>query len=95
MNELSLDTVLRRSEVVVATERDGRTSLMDIVSGRHYNLEGPGARIFALFDSPRTLGDVRAQLLREFDVPPHVCDSELRTFVTTLMANGLLETAHL
>jgi len=88
---LSLDAVLRRSDAVVSTETGGRTSLMDVGTGRYFSLEDVGARIFAVLESPRSLRDLHEQLVREFDVDVPVCEAELRAFVNTLLACGLLE----
>jgi hypothetical protein len=92
---LSVDTMLRRSDAVVSTEAGARTSMMDIVKGQYFGLEDVGARVWALLESPRSVGDIRDQLVREFEVDATVCEAELRPFLRTLLDQGLLDIAQL
>lgn len=92
---LSIDTVLQRSDAVVSTEAGGRTSMMDIVKGQYFWLEDVGARVWALLESPRSVGEIRDQLVREFEVDAKVCEAELRPFLRTLLEQGLLDIAQL
>jgi hypothetical protein len=88
---LSVDTMLRRSDAVVSTEAGARTSMMDIVKGQYFGLEDVGARVWALLESPRSMGDIRDRLVLEFEVDVSVCEAELRPFLRTLLDEGLLD----
>jgi hypothetical protein len=58
--------------------------MMDIEKGSYYSLDGPAARIWALLETPRTLPEICAVLVDEFEVEPDACASDTAEFVEEL-----------
>lgn len=62
--------------------------MMSARNGNYIGLSKVGARIWELIEVPRSLDDVCAQLVREFDVAPEVCRAEVVTFLGKLVQHG-------
>jgi hypothetical protein len=56
-----------------------------------YGMNAEGARVWALLETPRTLEEIRAVLLEEYDVAPDQCEADLRALLRELEAGGLIE----
>lgn len=60
--------------------------LMSVETGNYVTLSRVGARIWELIDPPIAIVDLRAHLLRQFDVPAAICESEVDAFLAALVA---------
>lgn len=78
------DTVVVRSDDPVAVEVDHTVVMMSIDQGMYYGLEGPGPRIWALLDRPRSARQLRDQLVQEFDVDAEQCLRDVCDFLAEL-----------
>jgi hypothetical protein len=56
-----------------------------------YSLNEPGARIWALIQTPVSIGRVCATLSAEFAVDPDRCRDDVAGFIVALEAAGLIE----
>jgi hypothetical protein len=88
-NELSGDTVVAREEGLLTAEVDGELMAMSVERGTCYGLNAVGTRIWALLAEPRTVDELCAQLLGEYDVDPRQCRSEVLSLLGDLRAEGL------
>jgi hypothetical protein len=69
--------------------RVGDELVMMSAASRHYvGLSEVGARIWELIEQPRSLDDVCALLVEEYDVAPDVCRGEVESFLRELMNHG-------
>ena len=62
--------------------------MMSAEKGNYIGLSDVGARVWELIETPRSLDDVCAQLVQEFDVTPDVCRAEVEAFVNELVKQG-------
>ena len=62
--------------------------MMSAEHGDYLGLSEVGARIWELIAEPREFDDICAELRREFDVAPEVCEAEVRAFVSELAAQN-------
>ena len=82
---MTLDSRVKASRDTAFSEIQDEIVLVGFQSGKYYGLDGVGARIWSLVQQPRTLREVLAALLEEFDVDAAACERDLLEFV------GLLE----
>lgn len=75
---------------VLARELDGEAVLLDLATGRYFGLNETGRRIFELLDGERTVAEVEAALLAEFDAPPAELGRDLRELLDALERAGLV-----
>lgn len=78
------ETVVIRSEDPVAVEVDHTVVMMSLEQGMYFGLEGPGPRIWGLLDRPRSVVQLRDQLVREFEVDPEQCLRDVCGFLGEL-----------
>lgn len=62
--------------------------MMSVEKGMYLGLSEVGARIWELMEPPRSLDDICAVLVGEFDVPPQVCRAEVDAFLADLVKHG-------
>lgn len=84
-------TVVRQSSEPVAVEVDRSVVMMSIAREKYYSLGGVGGRIWELVREPRSVGDLCARLVEEFDVDEAACRSDVEEFLLHLLDEGLIE----
>ena len=83
-------TVLSRREGLMAADMNGSAVMMDIMTGKYYNLGEVGGRIWELLEEPMTLDTLVQKLTAEYDVSAERCRSDMLPFLNTLIERGLL-----
>ena len=79
-----------RSNEPVAVNVDKTVVMMSLSQGKYYGLEGPGGRIWALLETPQTVGTLCAELEKEFEVDPETCERDVEEFVGSLLRESLV-----
>jgi hypothetical protein len=88
--DITLDTTLCVSSNAVSTAIPGETVILDPTSGRYFGLDGVGARVWELLQSPTTLRSMVAAITSEYDVESSTCERDLRELLAELDAKGLV-----
>ena len=70
---------------------DDEVVMLQPATSQYYGLEGTGARIWALLDEPRSIGDMVANLVAQYEVDEATCLAEVVSFVTELAESGLVD----
>jgi hypothetical protein len=83
------DRLIRTSDLL-STELDQETILMSIEAGAYYGLEGPARSIWAKLETPMTFSALIASMVKEYEVSPQQCASDLEPFLAHLEREGLL-----
>ena len=86
-------TILSRREGLMTADMNGSAVMMDIMTGKYYNLGEVGGRIWELLEEPMTLGALVQKLTAEYDVSADRCRSDMLPFLNTLVKRGLLVAA--
>ena len=89
MVELS-DVVHRRAEVTVRKTPSGAL-LIDLTTGRCWQLNRLGADFLLQIEAERPLGDVCDSLGSNYDVSPDILQRDLLRLATELLDAGLIE----
>ncbi len=83
-------TILSRREGLMTADMDGSAVMMDIMTGKYYNLGEIGGRIWELLEEPMTLAALVKKLTDEYDVSAAQCRADITPFLNTLLERGLL-----
>ena len=83
-------TVLTRREGLMTADMNGSAVMMDIMTGKYYNLGEIGGRIWALLEEPMTLTALIKKLTDEYDVSADRCRADMLPFLEKLLERGLL-----
>jgi len=81
------------SDTQVSAELDQETVILSTRDGVYFGLDGVGTRVWALVQSPTTLGAIADALVAEFEVDETVALADLGALVADLEANGLVTTS--
>ena len=84
------NTLLSRREGLMAADMNGSTVMMDIMTGKYYNLGQVGGRIWELLEEPMTVAALIEKLTDEYDVSAQQCRADTVPFLATLVQRGLL-----
>jgi hypothetical protein len=88
---LTLSSTVVASDNQVSSDLAGETVLLSLENARYFGFAGAGSRIWELIASPTRVADLCATLVREYDVQPDQCESDVLGFLRALEARGLLE----
>ena len=83
-------TILSRREGLMTADMNGSAVMMDIMTGKYYNLGEVGGRIWELLEEPMTVAALVEKLTDEYDVSAAQCRSDVLPFLDTLLERGLL-----
>jgi hypothetical protein len=84
------DNKLTRSNDLLSTDLDQETVLMSIDAGAYYGLEGPARVIWETLQQPMTFSALVDCLVKEYNVSPEACASDLHSFLADMEREGLL-----
>lgn len=80
---------MRRADLVTA-DMNGETVLMDIVTGKYFNLGEVGGTIFSKLEQPLTFEELIEKLVIEYDVSMEQCAKDSRPFLDKMVSLGLI-----
>ncbi|QZH76395.1 MAG: PqqD family protein [Erythrobacter sp.] len=90
---MELTDRVQQSSEVVAREVGGETVLLHLTEGTYFGLNPVGGRIWSFLDGQvRTLGEVCAMLVEEYEVDESEARADVLALASDLCANGLLDT---
>ena len=74
-----------------SVDLDDEAAILNLKTGIYFGLNEVGAWIWRLIQTPRTVGEIRAALLAEFEVEPEDCQRDLQALLQELAQNQLIE----
>lgn len=91
-NSITLATRVLAAEHQISCDVADEVVLLNVRDGQYYGLNMVGASIWRLIQEPRTVSELREQLLQEYgDVSPEACANEVTAFVAAMLDLGLVE----
>jgi hypothetical protein len=90
VKEIQLDAVVSHSPGIVVGDMDGEKVMLNIEEGKYYALDRIGSRIWELVETPRTVEDLVAVLVGEYDVEKDKCQYDVLALLNQLYAQGLV-----
>lgn len=90
---MNMVSKIKASQEVISAELGEEVSLLNIKTGVYYTLNAIGSTIWRQIKNPRSLSEIKAELLEEFSVDEDRCERDLLSLVGELHAQGLIETS--
>jgi coenzyme PQQ synthesis protein D (PqqD) len=75
----------------VSCDLAGEVVILNLQDGVYYGLNAVGARIWKLIEEPRSVDEIRAVLLEEYDIAADACGRQLAAVLNDLAAHGLVD----
>jgi len=88
---ISLETIVLASKKNVSCALGEEAAILDMRSGLYYGLDPVGAHVWKLLARPRSVRDLRAAIMEEYEVESEKCESDLVALLEKLHAEGLIE----
>jgi hypothetical protein len=83
------NTVYYRKEGLITADMDGETVMMDIETGKYYNLGKTGGSIWVIIEKPHTVDEIVDEMMGIYDVERSVCEEQTKNFLAQLTNAGL------
>lgn len=81
---------LSRADKMISTDLDQETVLMSIDAGAYYGMAGTARAIWEKLESPLTFSALVDELVKEYEITPEVCATDLQGFLNEMEREGLL-----
>ncbi|MEM9005878.1 MAG: PqqD family peptide modification chaperone [Cyanobacteria bacterium P01_F01_bin.86] len=88
---LSSSTLIKAVPDQVCSDLNGEIVILNLKSGTYYGLNATGAFVWHLIQEPKTVAQLRAALLDEYEVEPTVCEQDLNALLQELESQNLIE----
>ena len=89
---MSLKTIIVASKENVSCSLGEEEAILDMRSGKYYGLDPVGASIWKLLDRPKSVEELRAAIVEEYEVEPAKCENDLLLLLEKLRKEGLVKT---
>lgn len=83
--------VLNRKMGIMTADMNGATVMLDIETGKYFNLGEVGGRIWELLEQPTSVKDLVSTLVQEYDVAEEKCLEDIVPFLEKMVDRGLIE----
>ncbi len=84
-------TTVLASRNQASCDLDGEAVILSMSSGLYHGLNSVGTRIWKLLQEPRTVGQIRDELLGAYEVDPATCLADLLRLLEELREAELIE----
>lgn len=75
----------------ISCDLAGDAAILNLTTGTYFGLDEVGARIWNLIQQPRTVNELKAVLLEEYEVEASRCEADLKSLLAEMAAAGLVE----
>ena len=90
-HSLSIDSIVSAIGGQLSADLEGEIVILHLESGVYFGLSDVGARIWELIQEPRSVGDVRDALLKEYDVDASRVERDVLALLSELASHKLVE----
>jgi hypothetical protein len=96
MNSKALEQKILENSIVVASveqissDLGGEVVILNLKSSTYHGLNEVGAWIWNLIQTPKTVKDIKAAILAEYEVEAEHCDRDLLALLENLLAAELI-----
>lgn len=82
--------VVNRKMGIMTADMNGATVMLDIESGKYFNLGEIGGRIWEILEQPTSVKDLVSILVQEYDVTEEQCLEDIVPFLEKMLNRGLV-----
>ena len=86
----SSDT-FRRVTHQVSCKLNEEVAILNLDRAVYFGLQGVGVQIWDALEQPRSVAELCASIVAEFDVSAEACQADIASILTSLQAEGLIE----
>lgn len=90
MNYVNINSVVIRKEGIIASDMDGETVMMNIETGKYYNLGKTGGAIWNIVKDPIEVEEIIKKLMENYNVAKEQCEQDVVPFLQQMAEQGLL-----
>ncbi len=100
MNSKAVERKISENSIVIASveqissDLGGEIVILNLKSGMYHGLNEVGSRIWNLIQTPKTVKDIKAAILAEYEVEAEQCDRDLLALLEDLLAAELINIQH-
>lgn len=91
MPSISLDTIVGRSDKQAHCFLDDRAVLMDVDSGKYFELNVVASRLWLAIESPVTVARLVDALVADYEVESPACEEAVLEWLTQMSQLGFVE----
>ena len=84
---MDLNSLVTRSDDVLASEVDGEIVMMSIENNTYSGLDAIGSEIWGLLEKPISVAEICDFLVSHYDVERRVCENDVLAFLEDLASN--------
>lgn len=88
---ITTDSIIRVAREQVSTELGGEVAILSLSNGVYYGLDPVGAFIWRQIQEPRSVADLRAAIVDEYNVDEEECQADLLRLLSELQDHGLIQ----
>jgi len=88
--KITIESKVQRNPEMVSGNMDGEVVMLSIQRGEYFGLDKIGSRIWELIENPRSIEEIKAILLEEYEVDEETCLIDLIEFLEDLQNKGLI-----
>lgn len=91
VRNLSVESMINRNLGFFASDMDGEKVLLNVETGKYYNLGEIGGQIWDLIESKWAVNNLIETLTTEFAIEQDQCEVQVLEFLESLYKEGLIE----
>jgi hypothetical protein len=91
MSTITLESTVVRSADQVSTDLGDEIVILDLQSDEYFSLDGVGSRIWEMIETPITVRQILAAILKVYDVEPAIAERDLLAVLSEMAQEGLIE----
>ena len=88
---ISNSSIISAAKEQVSSDLGGEAIILNLKSGVYHGLNEVAAKIWNIIQNPKSVDDVRAIILEEYEVDFQQCDRDLKELLQELTKVGLIE----
>ncbi|MFB2919733.1 PqqD family peptide modification chaperone [Aerosakkonema sp. BLCC-F2] len=77
MSKVCASSVIVAGKEQISSDLAGEAVILNLKNGGYYSLNSVGLRIWELIAQPKTITEIRATIVAEYDVEPEECNSHI------------------
>ena len=87
---MTQQTILKRKSGLMTADMNGDAVMMDISTGKYFNLGQSGGRIWELLEQSMSVENLIKALIAEYDISYEKCMEDILPFLQQMVDKGLL-----
>jgi Coenzyme PQQ synthesis protein D (PqqD). len=87
---LNSKSIIERKQNIMASDMDGDIVMMNIETGKYYNLGKIGGLIWNMTEYATSISDLVDKLTNEFDVTKEQCEKDILPFLEKMLEQKLI-----